>query len=49
MKKFTVFADYVATVIVGEIEADSAEEAVANLPDNAEKSIPFEATSKNTL
>ncbi len=49
MKKFTVFADYVATVIVGEIEADSAEEAVAKLADNAESSIPFVATAKNTL
>lgn len=41
MKKFTVFADYVATVIVGEIEAESAEEAVAKLADNAELSVPL--------
>ncbi len=36
MKKFTVFADYVATVIVGEVEAENAEEAVEKLADKVE-------------
>ena len=31
MAKYIVFADYVATKIIGEVEADSKEEAVAKL------------------
>lgn len=41
MKKYTVYADYVATVIVGEVEAESKEEAVAKLRDEVEEHIPL--------
>ena len=39
MKKYTVFADYVATKIVGEVVADSKEEAVEKLKDKVEMNI----------
>lgn len=41
MKKFTVFADYVATAIIGEIEAESEEEAVKKLADKVESNMPL--------
>ncbi len=39
--KYTVYADYVATVIVGEVEAESAEEAVKKLAGEVEQHIPL--------
>lgn len=39
MAKYLVFADYVATKIIGEVEADSKEEAVAKLGNQADSYI----------
>ena len=39
MKKYTVFADYVATKIVGEVVADNKEEAVDKLKDKVEMNL----------
>lgn len=36
MAKYIVFADYVATKIIGEVDADSKEEAVAKLRNQAD-------------
>lgn len=41
MKKYVVYADYVATAIIGEVEAESKEEAVSKMMDNVEGHIPL--------